>query len=389
MQTDKIHILHLVDCLGMGGAEVMITQIITALGTEKYEHFVYYFALDGPVRQKMEAIGIPVFKGTSRASIKRPVKFVVSLFGLVRDLYLFARSKRIQIIQSHMGPANQLAVTVGKLASIPTFPTMHNTMEAVDRRSALDFRVHLIKLVNTIVYHCARRVVAVSEEVKEITKLKYHLRDSKILVLRNGIVFDDNSIRDVNLEEEFPESSNKLKLVAVGRLTYQKAFEVLVKAVAELINGGNKDIFAMIAGSGEEKPKLEKLIRDLRIGAHIKLLGVRHDIIGLMKASDLFVMPSRFEGLSIAMIEAMACGLPIIASNAPGLSSYIEEGKNGMLFPVEDHSALANCILKFYNNDKLRAKLSYGARKSFETDYDLRNNIEILDTVFQKFCNHN
>jgi glycosyltransferase involved in cell wall biosynthesis len=253
-------------------------------------------------------------------------------------------------------------------------------------RSRKDFRKYIFKLVNNIIYRLADRIVAVSEVVKETTRRRYHLHGSKIVVLKNGIIFEDCVHRSSDLAKEFPDSSNKLKIVAVGRLTYQKAFEVLVRAVAQVTKSGQKDIFVMIAGDGEEKSQLEVLIHNLRLGTHIKLLGIRHDIIGLLKASDLFVMPSRFEGLSIAMIEAMACGLPIIASNAPGLCNYIEDRQNGLLFPVENHKALADCILHLSKDEKLRVKLSHGARRSFETEYDMRKNIELLDTLFQKHC---
>jgi glycosyltransferase involved in cell wall biosynthesis len=389
MQTDKIHILHLIDGLRMGGAEVMITQIIKALGTEKYKHFVYYFAQDGPIRHKLEAMGTLVYRGTSRASILKPIEFMTTFFYLVRDLASFIKCKRIQIIQSHLNEANQLAVTVGKLTGTPTFPTIHNTQESVDRRNKWDFRVYLIKTVNRVIYPFACRVVAVSEEVKEIIRQKYHLRDSKIAVLKNGIIFEDNDYQSTDLAKEFPGSSNKLKLFSAGRLAHQKAYEVLIKAVAELTKSGKKDIFVMIAGDGEEKNRLEALIGNLSLGSYIKLLGIRHDVMGLMKASDIFVLPSRFEGLSVAMIEAMACGLPIIASDVPGLNVYIKEGENGLQFPVEDHKALAMCILRLLKDEKLRLKLSCGARKSFKTEYDLYKNIEALDALFQNYCSRN
>jgi glycosyltransferase involved in cell wall biosynthesis len=111
--------------------------------------------------------------------------------------------------------------------------------------------------------------------------------------------------------------------------------------------------------------------------------------MGLMKASDIFVMPSRYEGISIAMIEAMACGLPIVTSNAPGLRTYIKQGQNGLLFPVEDHKALAKCILKLAEDRNMRAKLSLGARESFDSEFDMRRNIKYLDIFFRQYTAEN
>ena len=381
----KIRLLHLVHGLGMGGAEVLLLHYIRALGTEFYQHYVYCFGRDGPIKKKLENLDVPVRMGSRRASIKRPIKFGVSLLTLVKDLLGFIREQRIQIIQSHLGDTNQLGVAVGKLAHVPTFPTAHNT-KFLDRRSNFDLRVHLIKAVDAVVYRIADQVVAVSQEVKEIIQEMYGLSDSKIVVVKNGIIFGNSFIEPADLKREFHARPDTLKLIAVGRLTYQKALEVLVRAVAELVKRGLEDLLVLIVGDGEERLRLEELILNLGVGRYVRLLGLRHDVMGLMKASDLFVLPSRYEGLSIAMIEAMACGLPIIASDSPGLKDYIKNEQNGLLFPVEDHKTLAERILELANDKKLRFRLSHGARESFEREYDTRRNIKTLDMLFRKYA---
>ena len=142
-----------------------------------------------------------------------------------------------------------------------------------------------------------------------------------------------------------------------------KNFDILIRAVKEVVDQGLNDLLVLIAGEGEERMRLEQLIQDLKIESYVKLLGLRHDVMGLMKASDLFVMPSSYEGLSLAMIEAMACGLPIIASDVRGLKDYITNEQNGLLFPVGDYKALAERIMQLANNRKLRSKLSHGSQR--------------------------
>jgi len=297
----------------------------------------------------------------------------------------YIKNKRIQVILAHLRTANQLAVIIGKLSGVPAFPTVHNTMPFLDRRSIWDPRVYIHKAIDAIIYRIADRILVVSEEIKEIIGQKFRLKNSKIMVIKNGIVFKDSLTEPVNLEDEFSISKSTLKILAVGRLNYQKAFEVLVRAAAELTTLGRHPIYVMIVGeeAGERK-MLENLIYDLRLSNCVKLLGIRHDVIGLMKASDIFVMPSRFEGLSIAMIEAMACGLPIIASDAPGLRTYIKHGENGLLFPIEDHDALAKLIIELAEDRNLRVRLSHQARASFEVDYDMRKNIKTLNMLLRK-----
>jgi len=383
-ENHKIRLLHLVHSLRIGGAEIALLHYIQALGSEGYEHYVYCFNNDGPVREKLGALGIPVYMGKERASIRQPIGFAVSLLSLIRDLQAFIRTKGIQLIQSHSGEANQLGVFAGKLSGVPTFPTVHSTMAFVDTRSNWDPRVHLVKGANAFIYRMAERVLAVSHEIKEIVRQSYHLPESRVMVLKNGIVIDNTPLGSADLEKEFPGSRNKLKLIAVGRLVPLKCFDILVQAAAEVVNQGFDNLLVMIAGEGEELLRLENLIEDLKIENHVKLLGLRHDVMDLMKACDLFVLPSRYEGLSIAMIEAMACELPIIASDAPGLKDYVRNERNGLHFPVGNHKALAKRILQLARDKELRRRLSYGARETFEEEYDMRRNIKPLDTLFRK-----
>lgn len=384
LKNDKIYLLHLVESFAVGGAEILLLHYIRSLGAKRYKHYVYSIGHDGAIRRKIEDLDVEVRIGPGRASIKNPIKFIVSLVILVRDLLGFIREKRIQVIQSHLSRANQLGVAIGKLTSIPTFPTVHNTAAFVDRRGVLDPRVHIIRTVDSVVYRIADRVVVVSHGIKEIVQQIYGLKDEKICVVRNGIILENSVVGVADFQGQVRIEPDSFKLIGVGALTYQKAFEVLVKAAAILVDQGFDNLLVLIAGEGEERAYLERLIEELGLHNHVRLLGNREDIISLLKASDIFIMPSRYEGLSLAMIEAMACGLPIIASDGPGLKDFINLEKNGLLFPIEDHQALAKCILRLANDRELRFRISHGARDTFKNEYDMRRNIKALDTLFRR-----
>lgn len=384
-ENQKIHLLHLITSLTIGGAEILLLHYIRALGTEHYKHYVYCFGECGPIKEKIESLGVSVYMGPSQASIKNPIRFFISIFVLLKNLLRFIKKNRIMIIQSHLAYANQLAVLAGKIAGVPSFLTVHNTMAFVDQKSSFDLRVNIKRVVNAVIYRMADRVVAISLEVKEIIQDMFALDASKVVVLKNGIIPGLLSF-DLNKSEPRKiEISKILKIIGVGSLTYQKAFEVLVRAAATLIERCFTDFEICIAGEGPEREFLEKLISELKVEDCVKLLGVRNDVGILLEASDIFVMPSRYEGLSIAMIEAMACGLPVIASDAPGLRDYISQNENGLLFEVEDHEALADRILFLANNKMFTENLEKGARQTFEREYDIRVNIKPLDELFRNF----
>jgi len=375
-KTRKIGICHLVQSLGVGGAEILLLHYIKALDHSEFEHFVYCFESTGPIQAEIEKLGVDVKIGPRRASIKRPLAFFLSIIGIFSDLKKYIKKKKIRVIQAHMGHANQLGTIFGKILRIPTFPTVHNTMAFVDRRKKTDIRVHLKKFGDEIIYRMADKVIAVSDEVKQIVQTNYHLNSSDVFVLKNGIIAEFDNIGPVDIETELSVPGAKKKLIAVGSLTYQKAFEVLIKAAGDLVEKGHNDLLVLIVGEGEERPQLENLISDLGLRKWVHLLGLRNDVLGLLKTSDVFIMPSRYEGLSIAMIEAMACGLPIIASDAPGLNSTIQHNHNGLLFAVENHRALSDCITRVLTDSILCQELATAAKDYFRKEFDLSRNID-------------
>lgn len=385
-KNSKIKVLHLINSLITGGAEIAMLHYIQALGWEDYDHYVYSFGKDGPVRLKIETMGIRVHFGPQRISIKNPFKFCISIQSLVKDLLKFLRARNIDVIHSHLGQPNQLAVIISKMSGTPVFPTIHSTNAFEDARSRWDPRVYLIRIINSIIYRMADRVVIVSPEIRDIIKKTYRLDDAKLVVLKNGIIISNKFSQNPPDRQISANSNVVIRIIAVGRLVQLKCFDTLVKASAKIIQQGKADLIVQIVGDGEDRMQLESLIADLGVGNSVKLLGIRDDVIELMRDADIFVIPSSYEGLSIAMIEAMACGLPIIGSDAPGIREFINHENNGLLFKIKDHRALADCIHQLVSDGKLRTYLSYAARKSFEKEYDMRKNIIPLDLLFREYA---
>lgn len=385
MEVKKINILHLVQGLQVGGAEVLLLHYIKALGSMEYNHTVYYFGSKDWIAEKLVDLGARLVKGEKRTEIKHPIKFLRSHYLLLMDLLKFIRENRIQVILSHMGQANQLGVVAGKLSKIPVFATVHNTMAFVDRRHWSDPRKNLIKILDNIIYRIADHILVVSNEVKDIVESTFHIDPLKITILKNGIIFDELQYRSMDLTKEFKGSGGKIKIIAVGSLTYQKAMDVLIKGAAELIDRKYFNFIVLIVGEGEKRKELAELVRELKLEKYVKLLGLRNDAINLIKSCDIFVMPSRYEGLSVAMIEAMACGVPIIASDAPGLRNYIKHMHNGLLFPTGDHKILAKRIFNFALDKELRTVVSQSAKETYKNEYDMSKNISALNKLLLEY----
>ena len=379
----KVRILHLVQSFLIGGAEVLLVHYIRALGTEQYDHFVVNVWQDGPMRSRVEEMKVPVSSMPRQGSIKNPFRFLLWLMGLLCSLRRFVSRNGIHVIRSDVGFANQVALLLGALTGVPTFPTVHSTKSFVDRRSRHDLRRRLNRGLDSILYPLATEIICVSEEVRSVVMDRFKLPKSKTAVVKNGIVLEEKPGAG---EKDFTERNtydSGIIILAVGSLDHEKAFEVLIKAVAEVVRRGCGNVILLIAGEGRERTTLEREIRAQNIERHVTLLGHRADVMQLMRKADIFVIPSRYEGLSIAMIEAMASGLPVIASDGPGLKDHVKDEKNGLVFPVDCHDTLAERIIRLVNDEHLRLQLAVAARSTFEREFDLSKNIRTMDLLFQ------
>jgi len=194
---------------------------------------------------------------------------------------------------------------------------------------------------------------------------------AKNIVYIPGIGLDSKKFKNViinktkkRLEMGIPE--NSIVLLSVGELNENKNHETIIKAVKKL---NNPNIYYMICGQGDKEADLKELSSNLGIQDKIKFLGFRDDIAGLYKISDVFVFPSFREGLSVALMEALASGLPCVVSKIRGNVDLIEEGKGGYLVKPDDIDGFVNSLSKLIINSEIRDRYSnYNVKKILRFD---------------------
>jgi glycosyltransferase involved in cell wall biosynthesis len=145
-------------------------------------------------------------------------------------------------------------------------------------------------------------------------------------------------------------------LLVVAALVHRKGVDVLLAALARLAEEGLRPAL-WIAGQGPARPALEKLARELRLEDRVRFLGQRSDVADLLSACDVFILPSRHEGLGVAALEAMAAGRPIVATRVGGLAEAVVHERTGLLVPPEDPAALATALARLLRDPALRARL--------------------------------
>lgn len=197
--------------------------------------------------------------------------------------------------------------------------------------------------------------VAVATPVKEKYLAKTDIASEKISVIPNGI----NLEKFTSLPGK-PEARQTLGLAAddflvgyVGRLKAERNHRTLLAAVARL-NGSIPRLKVLLIGDGEEMANLKLQAEELGITDQIAFMGRRNDIPMLLASLDVFISPSFYEGMSVALIEAMAAGLPIVASDIPSNAELISNQKSGILIPPESEAAIADAMSELYRNARLR-----------------------------------
>ena len=177
-------------------------------------------------------------------------------------------------------------------------------------------------------------------------------------------------------------------LLCVARLSSEKGHRFLIHAL-RLLRDKGYDLELRLAGNGPKKDELKRLVDEFGLGEHVHFLGYLNEdeIISALRSSDLFVLPSFIEGLPVSAMEAMAVGLPVIATNIAGTSELIEDGKTGLLVRPSDPEALADAIIRMAQDHSFRLRLAEFGRRKVVDEFDIHKETSKLKEYLQQSCN--
>ena len=295
----------------------------------------------------------------------------------MRQIIAMLRSHRIQVAHSHEFGMGVYGAFAARRAGARHVITMHGGRyyaEQRRRRSALRW--------------AARRsdaLVAVSEATADDLRRTLRLRNDEVKVVPNGIPFRSGTRS--KLRDELGISADDLLLVAVGNLYPVKGHAVLLRALGELTRSsamaGVRWRLAL-AGRGEEEAALRALARDEGIADRVSLLGYRDDVPDILAAADVFVMPSLSEGLPLALVEAMAAGLPVVVSDVGGVPEVAVAGKEAILVPAGDTARLGAGLATLVRDPDLRATMGAAARERARRDFSVSTMCEAYERLYRR-----
>jgi glycosyltransferase involved in cell wall biosynthesis len=211
-------------------------------------------------------------------------------------------------------------------------------------------------------------VAAVSEHTRRVLLDRLGLPPERIQLVHNGIPHRPGDRERVR--QELRLAPEEVLLVSVGSLRLRKGHQVMLDAAEQLESFGLTTGWRLaIAGEGEERELLERLVREKRLERRVHLLGQREDIPDLQAAADVYAMASYWEGLPLAVLEAMFGGNPVVSTDVGGISEAVTHGKQGLLVPPGDPAALAEALRTVISDRELREGLGRAARHRVETEF--------------------
>lgn len=351
-----------------GGAERVTVNLAQAMAERGLPVDLVVAAAEGELLEQLPP--------TVRLVDLRAPRVLRSLWPLAAYL----RRERPRVVVSSMGHANLVALWAAKLArrATPVVVTVHNTMSlSTPQQGRMAGRLWP-RLLRRF-YPWAARVVAVSRGAADDLARTSGLPRESIRVIYNPVITPDMLIL-AGRRPDHPwfAPGQPPVILGVGRLTRQKDFPTLLRAFAELRS--RRPARLVILGEGEERGRLEAIVRELELAGDVALPGFRDDALACMAGSALFVLSSAWEGLPTVLIEALAAGTRVVSTDCPsGPREILQEGRLGALVPVGDAPALARAMAEAL--DRPAVPLPSAALAPFTRDVAVDHYLTLIESA--------
>ncbi|HVS20333.1 MAG TPA: glycosyltransferase family 4 protein [Pyrinomonadaceae bacterium] len=293
-------------------------------------------------------------------------------------LVRFVRENQIEIIHAHVARDYPLAALVAARAGgVPVVLTRHVLFP--------------LKKVHRLTLRRVARVIAVSQAVADGLRGQRIFDERKIVVIHNGIDLEKFSREGndrVAAQAKARGNQNRLQVGAIGHIAPIKGHDDFIRAAA-IVNSQRDDVDFIIAGedksrTGDHRRQIEELIDDLGLGERVRLSGWVNDVAQLLSTLDLFVSSARSEPFGLAIVEAMAAGVPVVATRSEGAREIIDADTTGKLVPIGDVEALAKAICELLADPTERANLSANARRAVSERFSLEQMVDATEQLYRQ-----
>lgn len=356
--VSKKKILHIIEDLNIGGAERVLESIVQNLSAENFEVSILCLCDGGRIFDKLKKnfdIKISDFSKT---------RGVFRLITLVKEI----NCSDADIVHCHGVTANGWGRLAGFFSkSRKIFIHLHTT--SIDRRLRVLYK-------EKVLYRITDRIIACSKMVAEDYRCRYGDKGKKIKVLYNSVLLNEQ--KDKNYSSTF-------RIGCVASLNVYKGHKYLLEALNLIVSKYDKPLSLNLVGTGKEESALKNLTKQLNLEDKVVFHGEVENVYELISSFDVVVLPSsEREGLGLSLLEAMACGKPVIGTRLGGIPEVIDDGENGFVVEPADSQALADALFKLASNKDLCIKMGKNSIKKIASRFSLIGMIDELENIYEE-----
>lgn len=381
-QKKNIKVLFIMDSLyPIGGVERVLETMLRHLNRSNFNPAVV--VLGSHHRRELELPRDVPLRHLGKKHVRNAVKELTRIIEVAEP----------DIIYSAKTHVNVAAILANRLTRHPSciVPSERSHLSAQLRNQPPPQkwrRLFTLLLARSLYRKAADKVVFVSKEALQDGCMRLRLPEDKATMIYNPIV--DDALLEMSEEAVehpwFAKEREKPTILAVGRLTREKGFSHLLKAFHQARNSIPARL--VVIGEGKERQQLTSLAETLGIEDDVTFLGFQSNPYKFMAKADVFVLSSLYEGLSIVLVEAMACGAPVISARCPsGPEEIVTDGVDGLLVPPADPEALAEAIIRVLTNPEMARKMALAGRQradDFRAEKIVRQYEQLFESVLEE-----
>ena len=354
----KVNILYLLTSFSIGGAEKVVARTVRKLSPAKYNITVAALKKgSGRLISELEASNV--------SAIDLGMRFKYDI-TVIWKLYSLLKRERIDLIYAYLFHPIFLSRIIGRIAKIPIILSSERVTSDAE---------NLLRLkLNKLTCKYSDKITTVSQTVYKSYKV-IGIPESKLLTIYNGIEVDRFICK------AFQRRTNNSYIIGcTGRLHSKNGYKYLIEAANILRNFNLRYRFI---GDGEEMIALKQQVAKMKLDNRIEFLGYRSDIPEQLTTLDIYVQPSIYEGMPNSVLEAMASGLPVIATNVGGTPEVVIDNQTGFLIPPKDPSAIAEKIMYIIEHPNLVKQIGQNARAYIEKTFSVDSMVKKTDDLFE------
>lgn len=367
MEGGRLRVLHLINNLKREGAQTMVFNLVTASDAGNARHVVCAREPGGALEAALGERGISVFTPSryfGALATRRSLQFLEYLI----------ENEAIELVHAHMADAAFLGWRLARRRALPLVIT-HHGHDILPKCGRMCRLVYLVLLAAAA--HYAARNVAVSTSVAHRVRRILVLRREQVSVIANGVPVPGEGILITRRTQEGVAPH----VVTVGRLVELKGHEQLITAASVLVGHFPEARFSIV-GDGPLRERLERQAESLGLSNKVNFTGSVSDVPAHLREADVYVSTSHYEGMPIATLEAMAWGVPVVASDVPGNRAVVQNGETGLLYKLDDIAGLARAMRAVIEQPESARERARRARRLVEERYSATATARLYEQLY-------